>query len=258
MTPEDAFAFEVTVANDVAGIGLDLFDSSREFGSNGRLSSLVQMDAITNFPDDPATKFLGENNTLSVIGQEVGHRWLAFLQLQRSQSAAVGGAAGARRGALELLLQLRRIGDGGQPDSGSRRRQLQDRRRRGTVQPARSVCDGPGSRHRRAADVLRREPGELSSERGADSPPRVGVTFSGTRRDVLINDVIEVMGARQPSSANSRRVFRQAFLFVVGRGGRRRRGHREDRSHSDARGSPSSRARWTVARASIPGFSAGS
>jgi hypothetical protein len=26
------------------------------------------------------------------------------------------------------------------------------------------------------------------------------------------------MGARQPSSANSPRVFRQAFLFVVGRG----------------------------------------
>lgn len=33
-----------------------------------------------------------------------------------------------------------------------------------------------------------------------------------------LNDMIEVMGARQPSSADSPRVFRQAFLFVVGRG----------------------------------------
>ena len=61
-------------------------------------------------------------------------------------------------------------------------------------------------------------PTGLPANIAADSAPRVGVTFSGTRRDLLINDVIEVMGARQPSSANSPRVFRQAFLFVVGRG----------------------------------------
>ena len=52
----------------------------------------------------------------------------------------------------------------------------------------------------------------------ADSAPRVGVTFNGTRRDVLINDVIEVMGRRQPSADDSPKVHRQAFLFVVGRG----------------------------------------
>jgi hypothetical protein len=43
------------------------------------------------------------------------------------------------------------------------------------------------------------------------------VAFNGTRRDVLINDVIEVLGARQPSAADSSKVHRQAFLFVVGR-----------------------------------------
>jgi hypothetical protein len=61
-------------------------------------------------------------------------------------------------------------------------------------------------------------PTGLPGSIAADSSPRVGVTFSGTRRDVLINDVIEVMGARRPSSDDSPRVFRQAFLFVVGRG----------------------------------------
>jgi hypothetical protein len=35
---------------------------------------------------------------------------------------------------------------------------------------------------------------------------------------VLINDVIEIMGVRQPSAENSPRVIRQAFLFVVSRG----------------------------------------
>jgi hypothetical protein len=51
----------------------------------------------------------------------------------------------------------------------------------------------------------------------ADSAPRVGVTFTGTRRDVLISDVIEEMGRRQPPSNDAPRVHRQAFLLLIGR-----------------------------------------
>lgn len=130
------------MANEIAGIGLDRYDSSSEFGSTGRrLRSLVPMDDVAKFPADPTTKFLGENNALSVLGQEAGHRWLAFLQF---------------------------------------------------------------SDHNRQAR--------------AESAPRVGVTFNGTRRNVLINDVIQVMGPRQPSAAESPRIHRQAFIFVVGNG----------------------------------------
>ena len=56
-------------------------------------------------------------------------------------------------------------------------------------------------------------PTNVAGNAEADSPPRVGVTFSGTRRDVFINDVIGIMGVRQPSSENSPRVIRQAFLL---------------------------------------------
>ena len=48
--------------------------------------------------------------------------------------------------------------------------------------------------------------------------PRVGVRFNGTRRDVFIEDIIAIHGPRNPSSAQSSRVHRQAFLFVVGAG----------------------------------------
>ena len=37
----DAFAFETTVANEIRGIGVDIYDASRDFGSAGRLRSLV-------------------------------------------------------------------------------------------------------------------------------------------------------------------------------------------------------------------------
>ena len=33
-------------------------------------------------PDDPRQRFLGENNTLSLLGQECGHRWLAYLEFR--------------------------------------------------------------------------------------------------------------------------------------------------------------------------------
>src|SRR5262249_2910964 len=75
----DAFAYELTVANEVRGIGQDIYDVSRQLGSSGKLRSLVVMDAVIKYPDDPTTKFLGENNTLSVLGQECGPRWLAYV-----------------------------------------------------------------------------------------------------------------------------------------------------------------------------------
>ena len=40
------------------------------------------MDRLGKYPDDPTTRFLGENNTLSVLGQEAGHRWLAYLNFR--------------------------------------------------------------------------------------------------------------------------------------------------------------------------------
>ncbi|MCX6549658.1 MAG: hypothetical protein NTY02_01400 [Acidobacteria bacterium] len=45
----DAFAYEITVANEIRGIGVDLYDSSRTFGSAGRLRSVVMMDSATKY-----------------------------------------------------------------------------------------------------------------------------------------------------------------------------------------------------------------
>jgi hypothetical protein len=44
------------------------------------------------------------------------------------------------------------------------------------------------------------------------------VTLSGTRRDVLIQDVIAAMGPREPAAAASPRVHVQAFIHLVSAG----------------------------------------
>ena len=50
---DEAFAFETTVANEIRGIGVDIFDQSGAFGSTGgRLRSVVMMDTIGKYPAD--------------------------------------------------------------------------------------------------------------------------------------------------------------------------------------------------------------
>ncbi|HEY1304810.1 MAG TPA: hypothetical protein VGF24_14705 [Vicinamibacterales bacterium] len=218
MTPEDAFSFEVTVANGVTGIGVDTFDHAGAFGSSGRLSSLVQMDAISKFPDDPTARFLGENNTVSVMGQEVGHRWLAFMQFSdhnRQPSDALLGRDLAHwsfffnsDGSVMEGNRIQDLGGGSFRTVGAvDRYSLLDQYAMGLV---------------RDVDVTPmfyvESPTNVSGNQTPESAPRIGVTFSGTRRDVLINDIIDIMGRRQPSPDASPRVHGQAFLYVVGNG----------------------------------------
>jgi hypothetical protein len=54
----------------------------------------------------------------------------------------------------------------------------------------------------------------VSARQRGDSPS-TNVSFTGTKREVLIDDVIAIHGARIPSAAESAKVHRQAFIYVV-------------------------------------------
>jgi hypothetical protein len=208
-TERGVFAFEFTVANEVSGIGVDIYDSSRDFGSAGRLRSIVNMDALFKYPDDPRQKFLGENNTLSILGQECGHRWLAYMQfrdgttnsdelLGRDQShwsfffdsdasnmegndiTDNGNGAFRTVGAVSQYCALDQYAMGLRPAS--------------EVPPMFLVRGANGS---------------------AEDAPRIGVDLRGTRKDVRIEDVINAMGPRVPSAASAQKNFREAFIYIV-------------------------------------------
>ena len=68
----DAFAFESTVSNAIRGIGQDVFDASRDFGSNSGLNSVMVMDRLGKYPDDPTRLILGESSTLAVVAPNKG------------------------------------------------------------------------------------------------------------------------------------------------------------------------------------------
>ena len=214
----DAFAFESTIANEIRGIGVGLFDLSREFGSAGRLRSFTMMDRLGKYPNDPTTRFLGENNTLSVLGQEVGHRWLAYFNFIDHTGLRSEELVGRDLAHWSFFMDsdasvmegndIEDLGGGSFRTAGAVRRYSRlDQYAMGLLPPA----EVPPF-------FYVQSPVNMSSQKTKDSAPQTGVTFNGTRRDVLIGDVISVHGARVPDAAQSPRVHRQAFLYVVGAG----------------------------------------
>lgn len=210
-----AFAYETTVANEIRGIGVDLYDYAREFGSAGRLRSLVMMDALGKYPDDPARKFRGEETTLSILGQEVGHRWLVFFRFldhERRVSQALLGRDLAHWSFFVDSDASVMEGNDIQDLGGGRFRTVAAVERYSLVD---QYAMGLVGEHEVPPFFYVEHPVNVQPESHAESAPRVGVTFNGTRRDVLVQDIVAVHGPRVPSAAESPRVHRQAFVYVV-------------------------------------------
>jgi hypothetical protein len=214
----NTFAYESTVANEIGGLGIDVYDVSRDFGSAGRLRSVVMMDALTKYPDNPSTKFLGENNTVSLLGQEAGHRWLAFLRFRdangRSSTALLGRDMAHWSFFFDSDASVMEGNDIEDLGGGSfrtvdavRRYSLLDQYAMGLVSES------------QVPDFFYVEsPVNVSPPREATDDPEIGVTFNGTRRDVKLSDVTTVMGHRSPAASSSPRVHRQAFVYLVSAG----------------------------------------
>jgi hypothetical protein len=210
-TQVGTFAFEFTVANEVAGIGQDVYDSSRDFGSRGRLRSVVDMDLLSRFPDDPRQRFLGENSTLSVMGQECGHRWLAFLEFR-------DGAANSKEllGRDEAHWSFFFDSDASHMEGND----IEDMgngvfRTVGAVSRY-SALDQYAMGLRAESEVppmflVTR----VTSGQNAEDAPKIGVEIRGARKDIRIADIVAASGARRPDAASAPKVFRQAFIYLV-------------------------------------------
>ncbi len=214
----DAFAYEMTVANEIRGIGVDIYDLSRAYGSLGTLRSVVMMDDVHKYPDDPAQRFNGENTTLSLLGQEAGHRWLVFMSFLDKDLRVSTAWLGRDAAHWSFFMnsdasvmegnQIEDLGGGSFRTTAAVQRYSKfDQYAMGLLAPS----DVPPS-------FYVESPTNVVPSRKFDSAPMVGVTFNGTRRDVLINHVIDALGPRQPSAADSSRVHREAFIYLVSSG----------------------------------------
>jgi hypothetical protein len=207
----DAFAFETTVKNEITGTGLDVIDFSAELGSAGALQSLINMDRISKYSDTPSAKLFGEISTLGVLAHETGHRWLARLRFVDVNRTVSDQLLGRQLAHWSFFLDTD-----------------------GSVMEGNEIEDLGGGTFRTAAGEEKYSRLDLYamglagadevpqwflidapiSSRSPETPPLVGVTINGTRRDVLIQDVIDAMGPRVPAAGDSPRLHRQAYVFV--------------------------------------------
>lgn len=202
-------AFELNIRNDIQGIGLEAgLDQSAQWGSGGVLASVAYMDSIDQYL---------EVDGFEILAHEVGHRWLARLRFR--------DAAGRRSDALlgralvhwsffmnteASVLEGSEIADRG----GGRFETVDITRRFSALDqyamglrlpdevPPFFYVDGPDNfRPNRAFKF--------------SSAPEAGISFTGIRRDVRIEDVIAAMGPRVPDASRAPRRLRQAFILVA-------------------------------------------
>jgi hypothetical protein len=204
-----AFAFEITVKNDVHGIGDDVFDISPQVGSKGRLRSFVQMGSLARYPNDPNTQFLETNSTLDVMGQETGHRWLSklhFLDGNGEKSDALLGRDLVHWSFCHNTLASDMEGNLFREDGGNRFTSIAATER---YSPLDQYAMGLIA----AADV----PPFYYVDGCPDpaAPPEVGALVLGNRIDLTIDDIIAAEGPRVPEAAKAPHTFNMAFILVA-------------------------------------------
>lgn len=217
---DDAFAYSITLRNDIRGIGTrsslpEVFDFTELVGGSQRFQTFTQMGELARYPTSPTAKFLDPDSTLSLIAHEVGHRWLSFVKFRDADGNVADHLLGRQLAHWNYffdsdasVLEGNDIRDNGD----------------GTFSTVAAV-EGYSKLDQYlmgliSADEVPDSFYVVGENSGADrgSNPFIGDTFSGTRVDVSLDQVIAHEGVRDPDWSTAPKTFKTAFL-VLGRNG---------------------------------------
>lgn len=214
------FANEVTIKNSAQGIGVRISDDSGLFGSNGVLESRCNMNQLDAWPANPKQRFFrGENNFLTIMGQEAGHRWGAFVNFidaDGNKSNLILGRADAHWSYFFDSDHSSLEGGNWQPLSDNT-----------FTTPTQidffSELDEYLMGLRTPEEVAPRifvssATNNLPDRRALGTPVR-GSTATGTAVEVTIEAIIAAEGPRLPAEADVQKDLRQAFILVTQNGG---------------------------------------
>jgi len=222
------FAFELNVRNDILGIGdvlvgAETFDLGAEFGSPMRLASFLNMGSLSAYPADPKQRIplIGENSTLSVMGQESGHRWGIYTQFLDPVTNEVSDALLGRGDAHWNFF----FNSQGSVMEGS------DILDKGAAASPRFITRAPVVRFGEFDQYIMglRAPGEVAASflveqpqgAGSTSPgrsPQSGLKFDGIRKNISIANIVAAEGPRKPDQSMAQRSFNFAFVLLVEEG----------------------------------------
>jgi len=218
----DAFAYAVTVKNEVLGLGDilpgnegdDLFDNTATFGSAGRLKSFLNMGEIRRYDDDPHENVLRSFSSLDLIAHEAAHLWLAhalFMDGEEPSTELLGRQMAHWSFYMDTDASVMEGNDWQDNGDGTfttiattERYSALDLYLMGFLAP-----DDV------APFFIIRNP---DPDLGADRSPGINITVNGEKKWVTIDDIIAAIGPRDPSWRASQKRFRQAFVLLVENG----------------------------------------
>jgi uncharacterized protein (TIGR03437 family) len=210
-------AYEMTTRSTTKGIGDTATDLGASFGSPQRLKAVLNMGPVTQYPTNPNAAVLSRYPTgdtpLTLLGHESGHLFLALVSVPDPTSPGNQPMLGRAQvhwaftyDSEASLLEGNRILDDG-PSVSPRFTTT------GTVEgysPLDQYLMGF-----RAAEEVPQTFAVLNGSEAQTRPPQTGISFTGSRLDVNIGDLIQAAGRRIPDSTVAQRKFRFAFLLIV-------------------------------------------
>ncbi len=204
---DGALAFYVAVQNDTQGIGLDLFDQSSDYHSNGRLQGIIELGNLDKYRDDAV---IDPDRFRGTVLHEIGHRWLAWVDYLKDNQVS-NHLLQNPRGHWSFLLDS----DGSYFYGHDWLHTGNSTYRAGEITTRYSDLDLYLMGFLAPAQVAPMT--LLHSSAVADHSdrfPQANAQISATPETVSIDQVIAVEGTRVPAADGAIRSFRVAFVYL--------------------------------------------
>jgi hypothetical protein len=232
---EQAGAFHQLVSNSTQGINQPVFNNSNSYGSSGVLGGVLNMNNLTTWPFNPTVQVpgFGTNSLLSILGQEVGHQWGAFVRFDDDPSNSVNrnsdllGRASAHWSFFFHASSATSNATNSEASSLEGNFWQINQPTQGQFQTS-TVTDGFSPLDLYLMGLLPADqveqfwyianPNNVNPPANAANAPRAGTRAQGNQTFVNIQNVIGAEGARNPDFENSPKIFRQAFILLTQQG----------------------------------------
>ncbi|MDA2925655.1 hypothetical protein MYX78_00210 [Acidobacteria bacterium AH-259-G07] len=220
------------VRNDIDGIGRDLFDKSDHFFPDAqkfhRLQGIILMYELDQWPDDFNQRFeRSAFSTFSVLAQELGHRWGAYIRFKRDDESRED-LLGRNNAHWSFYFNTQTIAPsvtGRDVSSSSLQGNAWQENGNGTFSTIGDGVDGYSMLDLYLMGLVNLDTSErfsyisnpsrsslFSSLPSKNDNPKVGVTVRGKLESLTLADVINQEKPRNPAVGPN--TFRQAFILV--------------------------------------------
>jgi len=215
-----AFAAAWPIRNAISGLGLASFDLGSSFGSPSRLETVLTLNGLHLYPEDPDEVRPGDTfSAAGILAHEFGHRWLAYTYLD-SAGVASPALLGRDREHWNFFFDVDSsfmegcdwtavsadsfVTTGATTTYGALDQYLMGLRAKSEVDSLLVIND----------------PTDLNPP-GVYVPwsiPAVGVSCDGRATRWTVDDIERVHGPRVPDAANAPHAWSVAFALVTPRG----------------------------------------